>query len=364
MKERNVTLLAVGDIRVDREDPDSIFAHVAPVIKQGDIAFAQLEAAYSERGACAVNLTPGFKASPRNVPAIAHAGFNIISVASNHSADYGPDAFCDTIDILRENKITVIGGGRNIDEARTPAIFKFDDTRVAFLAYNAILQPGYEARRDWPGMAPLRVKTFYEQVDWQPGTPPRIWTIPDAEDVRAILNDIRRTREKADIVVVSMHWGVHWLPDPAMYQTEVGHKVIDAGADLILGHHTHRLNPIEVYNGKVIFYGLGGFAFEVKVNREDPYAQVMRRFYLDQPPPNPAKEISRKHSVIVKCEISDKKLQKVSFRPTTANENAQPRVLSLAEKAGKEIVDYLTKSSAELNAKLTVLGDEVVIEGK
>ncbi len=243
-------------------------------------------------------------------------------------------------------------------------------TKVALLGYNAILQPGYEARKNKPGMAPLRVNTFYEKKDWQPGTTPKKRTIPNADDVAAIVNDIYRAREKADIVVVSIHWGVHFVPGVlAMYQTEVGHKVIDAGADLLLGHHAHQLNQLEVYKGKVIFYCLGNFAFDYDIpwDAEDPYVRALKEHYkLSADPHSTTSQFPAitRAAMIVKCDIFDKKIQRISFLPTMANDDGQPQIVSPRDKAGKDIIDYMTKYSADLGAKFITEGDEVIIASK
>lgn len=361
VKKGNISFIAVGDIRVFRNDPEHVLDQVSPTFKQGDIVFAQLEADYPEKLPAAQGSNRGPKGSPKTLQAIADSGINLISVASNHTLDHGADAFLETIDKLREKGVKVIGGGKNIKEARTPALFESDDAKIAILGYNAIIQPQWEAHEDWPGQAPLKVKTFYEQVDWQAGTPPRIWTLAVEEDVKAIEKDVAETRKIADIVVVSIHWGVHHMPDPAMYQVEVAHRVIDAGADLLLGHHTHRLNPIEKYKDKYIFYGLGNFAFEHTKDNKDPYFVFTRKLYTTRLP-DPAKEIDESHTIVVKVDIADKALQRVSFKPATANEKSEPRIVSPGDQAGKELIGYLESSSKEYGVQLVVEGDEVRLQ--
>jgi hypothetical protein len=360
-KKGSISFIAVGDIRIFRNDMEHVFDLVAPTFKEGDIVFAQLEASYSEKIQSSSDSGRSSKGNPKMLQVVADSGINLISVASNHTLDYGPDPFIDTIESLNHKGVKVIGGGKNIKEARTPALYEMDGTKIAVLGYNAILQPHWEAREDSPGQAPLKVKTFYEQIDWQAGTPPRIWTIPVEADVKAIENDIAKTRKMADVVIVSIHWGVHHMPDPAMYQSEVGHRVIDAGADLLLGHHTHRLNPIEKYKGKYIFYGLGNFAFEHTKDSKDPYFLFTRQLYSSRLP-DASKEINESHAIIVKVDIADKKLQRLSFKPSTANDKSEPRMVSPGEQAGKELIGYLERSSKDLGVRLIVEGDEVVVQ--
>jgi poly-gamma-glutamate synthesis protein (capsule biosynthesis protein) len=98
----------------------------------------------------------------------------------------------------------------------------------------------------------------------QPGSPPRIVTLTDPDDLAALVADVGAARDEADVVVVTPHWGLHFTPGAiADYESEVGRAAIDAGADIILGHHQHILKPIQVYKGKVIFHGMGNFAVDV-----------------------------------------------------------------------------------------------------
>lgn len=356
--KKEVSLLAVGDIRIYGDDAGHVFDHVSSTLRQGDIVFAQLECAYSQRGESTVNFGKGLRNHPRNVPFIAGAGFNVISVASNHTMDYGPDALVDTIDNLTKNNIQAIGAGRNIEEARRPAVFEINNTKVAVLGYNAILKPYWEAREDWPGQAPLKVKTFYEQVDWQAGTPPKIWTIPVEADVKAIEKDIANTRQLADMVIVSVHWGIHQMTDLAMYQRDVGHRIIDAGAAMIIGHHTHCLNPIEKYKGRFIFYGLGNFAFEHSKNNRDPYLAIVNELYGNL---EGHKAVNKTQTILVKADIIDKKLKKVSFKLVANKEKPQPRLLMPTDRQGQEIIDFLERISKGFDVKFVVEGDEVVL---
>src|SRR5262249_47679567 len=124
--------------------------------------------------------------------------------------------------------------------------------------YCSVLRAGHQAGKDKPGAAPMRAHTQFMPEDWQPGIPPRVITTPHEEDLRALEEDIRKAKRQADAVVMSIHWGLHHIPKTiADYQPIVAHAAIDAGADLILGHHAHCLKAIEVYKGKVCFYSIG-----------------------------------------------------------------------------------------------------------
>ena len=372
--DKDIVMYAAGDIGPDRADPVSIFRHVTGVLKQGDITFVQLEVNLSDRGA-------GRKENARNpriAAAIKEAGFNVVSFAGNHCLDAGVDAFLDTIDNLNKQNLKVIGVGRNIAEARRPAIIETKGTRAVFLAYNSILHEGYWAEDNRPGCTPLRAWTLYEQIDPpQPGTPARIHTFPNRDDLAAMVQDIKQAKAQGDLVVVSMHCGIHFTPAViAEYQRELAHTAIDAGADLVLQHHAHILKGIEVYCGKVIFYSLCNFALELRFMTKErasstSFKEMAQGLNPDWKPPYPDYPSfpfppdSRK-TLIAKCIISGKKIKRVSFLPAIINQQAEPEILTSGDKRFSEIVKYMTDISRDqgIDTEYVVEGDEVVITNK
>ncbi len=364
MNPEKVSIYAVGDVTPDRPNPESLFELVLPTLKKADILFGQLDANLSEKGEPQLHMAPVKRISPDRVSGLIAAGFDVMSFASNRAMDRGEDAFFETIDTLRKNNIAVIGAGKNIAEARKPLILERKGTRVAFLAYCSVLPKGYDARPDKSGAAPMRASTFYEQVDWQPGTPPRIITIADKDDLAAMMDDIKKVRPLADIVVMSIHWGIHLVPAViAMYQREVGHAAIDAGVDLILGHHAHILKGIEVYKGKVIFYSLCNL-FIPSIPGERTISHTL---YGNKPDPeyvDYAFPVDSRKTMIAKCIISGKKIEKVSFIPVYIKKNAQPEVLSPQDKRFGEVISYMKEvtESQGLNAKYQTDNDEVLIQ--
>lgn len=259
-----ITLHAVGDVAPRRPDPAEIFAGVGGKLSEADLLFGQLECPLSDRGEPAPNARLAMRTPPSVAPVLREAGFDVMSVAGNHALDFGTIALADTVTALDAAGIARCGGGANIAQAREPAIVERGGKRIAFLAYTSILPTGYAAETTKPGCAPMRAYTHYHQIESdQPGTPPRIITIADRADLAALVADIRRAKAQADYVALSIHWGIHFVRgDLADYQREVAYAAIDAGADMILGHHPHILKAVEFHRGKPIFYSLGNFAIE------------------------------------------------------------------------------------------------------
>ncbi|MBI2859019.1 MAG: CapA family protein [Chloroflexi bacterium] len=364
MSSNELSVYAVGDVIPDRPNPEHLFDLALPTLKKADLLFGQLEANLSEKGEPQLYMYPmePRKINTERVSGLVHAGFDIMSLASNHHLDRGEQGLLETIDTLNRNGIETVGVGRNIEEARKPVVMERNGVRIAFLAYCSVLPKGYEARVDKSGCAPLRVSTFYEQVDWQPGTPARIVTLANQDDLAAMLEDIRKARKIADVLVLSMHWGVHYVPAViADYQKVAGHAAIDAGVDLILGHHAHILKGVEVYKGKVIFYSLCNF-----VVPSSKKASMGKSIYGLKEDPEYADytfPFDSRKSIMARFVIRGKKIAGVSFLPLYVNGMAQPEVLSRGNTHFQEVVDYMQQitDSQGLNARYQVRGDEVLI---
>jgi poly-gamma-glutamate capsule biosynthesis protein CapA/YwtB (metallophosphatase superfamily) len=363
---------AVGDIAPDREDNASIFQHVASVLNAGDVAFCQLEAVLSERGTPLPQARLPCRGHARIAGALKEAGFDVVSFASNHCMDWGREAFLDTIGVLQQEGLSVVGVGRNIEEARKPAIVDCRGTRIAFLAYNSILPEGYWADVNRPGCAPMRGLTLYDQVEHdQPGTPCRVHTFPHRDDLRAMVHDIADAKSQADLVVVSMHWGIHFIPAVlADYQRDVARAAIEAGADLIVGTHPHILKGIEVYAGKVIFYSLCNFALDLRAPQELLDSTQHREIERLNPDWKPDPEYpsyfmppdSRK-TIIAKCAIAEKQIKRVSFLPVYINKQSQPEILVPSDRRFGEVAQYVEEITRDQGLKTgyALEGEEVVI---
>jgi poly-gamma-glutamate capsule biosynthesis protein CapA/YwtB (metallophosphatase superfamily) len=371
-KNKEIVLYAVGDVGPNRENPQSIFRHVSGILKQGDIQFCQLETNLSIRGTPLPQARLPMRTHPNSARAIKDCGFHVISFASNHCMDFGQEAFFDTIEAIKANGMEPVGVGRNIAEARRPAILERNGTSIAFLAYNSILPLGYWAEIDRPGCAPMRAWTIYEQLELdQPGSLCRTHTFPHKDDLKAMAEDIEKAKSNSDIVVLSMHWGIHFVPAQlAHYQRETARKAIDCGADLILGHHPHILKGIEFYKGKVIVYSLGNFAIEqpsafmkdlYKTERHREIEELNPQWNENSEYPLPPE--TRK-SLIVKCVIAEKRIKRISFLPVYLTVGSEPEILESGDERFEDVVRYVAEITSDqgINTSFALEGDEVVIE--
>lgn len=369
-----ITLIAVGDVCPPvRGHSQDIFKLCDSILKEADITFGQLECNLSNRGIR--QLYTGTAGKRPNDPAgakkLLDSGFDIFSFASEHTMEWSEDAMIDTINVIKKNNMSVIGAGKNIQEARKPAIIERNGTKIGFLAYSSVVPRGHEAGGNNSGTAPVRALTFYTPVDSQQGMVARIHTKANVEDLEAMIQDIRKLRECVDVLVVSMHWGVHFVPSVvAMYQYEIGHAAIDAGADIIIGHHPHLLKGIEVYKGKAIFFSLGNFGTTLTLSTlmKDTENRYLSFYNWDIDPnyPNYAFPKDSQKTIIVKCNISDKRIQRIAFLPCWITPKNQIELLSCSDPRYDEIYHYmewLCEDQRLYGTKFSRENNEIVLLG-
>jgi poly-gamma-glutamate synthesis protein (capsule biosynthesis protein) len=363
----SLVLLGVGDVGPIHEPMEAYSTLARPVLAAGDIRFGQCERLYSERGALQVHSGGGHsRVKPHMASVFTDCGFDVVSVASNHAMDWGEEALLDTIALMESKGIKAVGAGRNLTEARRPAIIEKNGIRVAFLAYCSILNEGYAAGPNKAGIAPLRANTYYESIDYQAGVPPKVVTIPFAEDLDGMVSDIAAAKSKADAVIVSLHWGIHFIPRLiAQYQPTAAKAAFSAGADLILGHHAHTPKAIGVHGGKTCFYSLSNFMMS-STSKSTAAAAAFEKKYsvkLDSDYPHLAYGEDGKRSLIAKAVITKSGVQKTSFLPVLIDKQLRPEVLKHGDKRFDDAVRFMNWASEDFNHKFVVDGDEVVVCG-
>jgi poly-gamma-glutamate synthesis protein (capsule biosynthesis protein) len=243
---RPVRLAAVGDVNLGDRARAAISEYgvrypwlsVAPVLRAPDISVANLECAVSRRGSPWPGKEFTFRGSPSSLRAMArYAGVDAVSLANNHSLDYGRVAFADTLSYAHDFGLKTFGGGRNLDAARRPAVFRRGGLRIAVLGYSDVRPLGFDAGPTQSGTAPA----FPEYI---------------APDVR------RARRRGADAVVVFFHWGIERRTTPTARQRSLARVAFDAGATVVLGAHPHVLQPIEAPRvRRLVAWSLGNFVF-------------------------------------------------------------------------------------------------------
>lgn len=282
---------------------------VAPVLRDADIAFVNLETPLTDRG----RHTGAFKTPTSFADALRWAGIDVVSTANNHAMDAEHLGLIDTRDALDRVGIGHVGTGMDLEDARRPHIVERDGIRVAFLGYAQFVNGGAGAFAlpDRSGVVPM--------------SPP------------IIREDIRRVRDQVDYVVVSFHWSIENSQDTHPEDRRFAREVIDAGADVVLGHHPHVPRGVEVYNGKPILYSLGNLIFG---HSHDYWVDnYLARLTLTR----------------------DRGITQVEILPTAgrAAQLAQPFLLE-GEEARRALEDIRTRSAA-LDTRMEIRGNRGVI---
>lgn len=201
-----------------------------------DLTVVNLECPVTDRGAV-VPKEFNFRCDPAALPAARAAGVEVANLANNHSGDYGPAALLDSVERLRSAGIAPVGVGADAPAANAPAIVERNGWRVAVLGFG--------------GVVPA--------ADWLAG--PRRPGMASGDDVAAMTAAVRAAAAQADLVFLTVHWGVELDTRPRPDDVARAHALTDAGADGIFGHHAHRLQPLDDHGGRPIAWGLGNFVW-------------------------------------------------------------------------------------------------------
>ena len=249
------SLVFCGDLVLDEPDPDHWLSGIAPCLRHAQLAVGHLEVPHTRRGREMATDVPAPGADPAHLAALAAAGIGIVTLAGNHLADCGDEGITDTLAELDRLGIGHCGAGQNLRQARQPAWFESAGLRMAVLSYNCVGPEASWAGEHSAGCAYVRV-TPEDGGAIKPAAP--LHTL-DAASVQQMADDIGAARRAgAQLCAVALHKGiVHTPARLAPYERPLAHAAIDAGADLVIGHHAHILRGIERYRGRPIFHGLG-----------------------------------------------------------------------------------------------------------
>ena len=281
-----VSLIAVGDVSYSRgverivkkqNDINYPFFKTQKYLKSADLVFGNLETPITQ-GAEIPDFEMIFRSDPGTEQALKQAGFSILSLANNHTPNFGEKGLKDTFNYLESVNIKYVGAGKNEQEAYQAVYIEKKGIKFAFLAYsdNNIVPDFYEASTDRAGTAFMRIDKMTEAVN--------------------------EARQRSDFVIVSMHAGTEYSNEPNELQINFAHSAIDAGADLVIGHHPHTVQTLEKYKDKYIFYSLGNFVF-------------------DQPQSQKTTE-----GLAIKVYFTKDRINKISLLPVVMESLAQPRI--------------------------------------
>ena len=340
-------LIFSGDLVLDEPNPDHWLSGIAPALRSADVAIGHLEVPHSLRGTELRGDVPAPGADPAYLDALALAGFDAVSLAGNHITDLGAVGIADTREALARNEIAFTGAGADLAEASAPSIFESNGRRIALLSFNCVGPENAWATPERAGCAYVRIETS----DGKPIAPSaRLERINEAS-LQDMKTAIAKARRAADLVVVALHKGiVHTPATLAPYERPLAQAAIDAGCDIVIGHHAHIVRGIEMYRGKPIFHGLGNGCVVTRAlspNQSHPEraAWARKRRELFGFEPDPAYELAPFHPEAVNAMLGrvrwlgDGTLQ-VGITPVFVEPPGRP-VLATGERA-QQVLEYLT----------------------
>ena len=332
-------LLILGDTNIqNRTDPGSAFVNVRDMLASADLVFGQLEGPLAEPSANPsqpdIPHKAGWRHSGAKVgPALKQAGYVGVSCASNVA--YPASAAVASVKVLDDVGILHCGVGETLAEARRPVIVEKNGVRFGFLSYTSVFWPSnHAASANSPGCATIKAHAAYEpghRALEMPGAEPITHTFADAAELEAMREDVRALRSKVDLIILSCHWGVSSKDEPVAYQREIARAAIDAGADMVFGHHPHVVQAAEIYQSRPVFYSLGNFVFDW---------DVMRGRHLD--------------GLALRCSIAGKKIAAIELLPVRRNEHNDICVHGADTAAGREILNRFELLSKKLGSTIAL----------
>ncbi|ADG10820.1 CapA family protein [Caulobacter segnis] len=355
-------LYMTGDLVLDEPNADFFFDKARLLLAEADLLIGHVEVPHTTRGRESVGDIPAPASDPENLKAVGRAGFHMVSLAGNHIHDRGGEGIDDTIANLAGQGLVSAGAGLDLDQARRPAVAARGGVRVGLLSYNCVGPKEGWAGPKRAGCAYLKIITHYELENANPGGPPKVYTFADPDTVEAMQADIAAIRGQVDVLVVAFHKGVvHTPAHIAMYEKAVAREAIEAGADIVIGHHAHILRGVEVWRGKPIFHGLGNFVSVTRALTAEGNENPVRRAWAEKRKvlfgfePDPAYPLypfhpEAKNGMVAACHIGADGVISPGFRPIWMTPTGQPEPL-VDDARGRAVADYVAEISRKAGLK-------------
>ncbi len=259
MNPSSLKLILVGDVMIGRlvnellecQPPEYPWGNTLPLLRQADWRACNLECVISDRGSpwSETPKTFHFRSAAKNLSVLRAAGIDAVSLANNHTLDFGRGAMLDMLRRLDKAGIAHSGAGSNLVAAADPAIVDVSGFKIGWLSFTDN-QPDWEA-------TPEKAGVFYVPID-----------VRDQRTVK-LFELVRYTRQRVNLLVVAAHWGGNWGYAPLLAQVEFGHALVTAGADLVFGHSAHVVRGIEIHHDRPIIYSAGNFIDDYAVSADE-----------------------------------------------------------------------------------------------
>ena len=341
-----------GDLVLDEPRPEHWLSGIAPALRKADLTVGHLEVPHTRSTVELRDDVPAPGADPDHLAALPESGFDAVTLAGNHMSDCGKEGIVDTREGLNRLGLAYCGAGINLNEARRPAVLSIGGKRISILSYNCVGPEKGWAEESKAGVAYVKIET----ADGSPVTPSASLVKISSESLNSMQQDIVSAGQKCDILIVALHKGiVHTPVHLAPYERPIARAAIDAGADIVVGHHAHIIKGIEIYRGKPIFHGLGNGCVVTSALSPDQDHPVradwaLKRKELFGFEPDPAYRLAPFHPQAVNSMLGcvhwhDNKWFEAGFVPVYVEPPGRP-VIAEGRKAG-EIINYVEQITVE-----------------
>ncbi len=369
LNPKGVTLCFSGDLVLDLPDGDHWLSGIAPILREADLTIGHVEVPHTTSKEVMKGDVPAPGAPVENLKAIADAGFDCVTLAGNHIADCGAQGIADTVEGLNREGVATCGAHADLNKARAPAILKHGALSVAVLSYNCVGPAAAWASEEKAGCAYLPVLTDNDA----PVAPVSTIIGPDEQVLDILKQDIEKSRTNgADVVVVALHKGrVH---TPALiedYERRLTYLCVDAGADLVVGHHAHILRGMEFYKDVPIFHGLGNGCVVTEAlspgqDDETRAEWVERRKQLFGFEPDPAYTYAPFHpeavnAMLAVVTVNDEQKLEAGFLPVFIEAPGRP-VVAVGERR-QQVIDYVADITVKAGLPALTLTDDGAVVG-
>ncbi len=305
------TLSAIGDIMFTDKvisscgtgGADDLFQHTRSILLKSDFTIGNLETPLSNRSALVAH--PGkafvFCAPQEFARSLRFGGVNIVSLANNHMMDYGLPALSDTMQTLQSHGVLYTGAGRDLAEASRPLICEAKGLKIAFLAFTY----AFPAKKNAPGCCPCNLVFMQKQI--------------------------RAVKESGHLVIVSIHHGIEYVDYPNRYIMSLFRGAADAGANVVLGHHPHVVQGLEVYKNTLIVYSLGNFIsdYSDKDVRRESYRRTALTYFTAHPPD--INDLRTTETFILTCTLHRNGLSDYTLTPVKSGQDYQALLMDEQE---------------------------------
>jgi poly-gamma-glutamate capsule biosynthesis protein CapA/YwtB (metallophosphatase superfamily) len=371
--EVDMRIALLGDLILGEPEPDFFFEPARALLQSKDLVIGHLEVPHTHKGKELAFDVPAEPEPPERLAALARAGVHVATLAGNHLYDFGREGVVDTLQALADAGVVSCGAGLDLAAACAPARVARRGVSVGILSYNCVGPRESFAQASRAGCAYVRIVQRDTGEEVGPQTAALEHTLPEAASQREMTAAIAQLAREVSVVVVALHKGIVHTPAAlAGYERPLARAAIEAGAHIVVGHHSHILRGIEVIDGRPVFHGLGNFVTVTRALSPDNPHPARKRWAIERQKrfgfaPDPAYPTypfhpEAKHALIADCHVDADGGIDAGYLPCWILPSGQPEPHG-RDARGQAVFDYVADISARagFSTQFAWQGDRVLV---